>query len=148
MDKRERETVYTQLTAVDMDCKEENLQELPSLIRMIVRDEISAARDELQLQLNALQEDISVCVCSRKIGDVEEALCNIDTRIRKLVTVNELLREEDDELKEKVERLESHSRKYNLCLNLIQYIDYNFQGRIKKKIHGSFSSGGVLERGD
>lgn len=92
------ETVDEQVTAMDIAGKENNQQELSSSIRMM-REEISGVIDKLQPQLNALKEDVSVC--SRKIGDVEEAFCNMDSRITKLETANKLLRKENDELKEK-----------------------------------------------
>ncbi len=92
--------------------KEDKQQDLPSLIRSIMREEIREVINTLQPQLNALKTDISVC--SGKIGDVEDTLCKMDSRISTLEKSNELLRKENDELKEKAERLESYSRKCNI----------------------------------
>lgn len=101
-----------QMIATDMTAKEANLEELISLIRRIMREELDEAINRLQPQLNAVKEQ--VLVCATKIGEIEASLCNFDSRITKLEGVNESLRKDNDELKEKTERLESHNRKYNV----------------------------------
>lgn len=87
-------------------------QQLSELIRTIMREEIGVVLNKLQPQLDGLKEDISVC--SRKVGNIEEALSDLDRRVMKLETANEQLRKTNSELREKVESLESHSRRYNL----------------------------------
>lgn len=101
-----------QMIATDMTAKEANMEELTSLIRRIMREELDEAINRLQPQLNAVKEQ--VLVCATKIGEIEASLCNFDSRITKLEGVNESLRKDNDELKEKTERLESHNRKYNV----------------------------------
>ncbi|CAM4735620.1 unnamed protein product [Leuciscus chuanchicus] len=103
-----------QVIATDMTAKEANMEELTSLIRRIMREELDEAINGLQPQLNAVKEQ--VLVCATKIGEIEASLCSFDSRITKLEGVNESLRKDNDELKEKTERLESHNRKYNVLV--------------------------------
>lgn len=101
-----------QVIATDMTAKEANMEELTSLIRRIMREELDEAINRLQPQLNAVKEQ--VLGCATKIGEIEASLCSFDSRITKLEGANERLRKDNDELKEKTERLESHNRKYNV----------------------------------
>lgn len=97
---KQGDEVIQQVGTSDMAGGEDNTHELPALIRAVIREEISVVLDKL----NDLTEDISVC--TRKLGEVDETLSNMDSRITKLESVCEGLR--------KAERLEIHSRKYNL----------------------------------
>lgn len=101
-----------QVIVTDMTAKEANMEELTSLIRRIMREELDEAINRLQPQLNAVKEQ--VLGWATKICEIEASLCSFDSRITKLEGVNESLRKDNDELKEKTECLESHNRKYNV----------------------------------
>lgn len=103
---KQREGIDQQVTGTDIAGKEDNLQELPSLICMITRKEISVVIKKQKLQLN--KDDMTVR--TQKIGEVEEALCYMDSQITKLETAKKQLRKENDELDEKAEWLENYSR--------------------------------------
>ena len=96
---------------VNMEGKDAN-KDLPSLIRTIFREEIGVVLDKLQPQLNALKEDVSEC--ASKIVHVEEALCNMDIRLEQLEKLNGVLREDNEQLKQKAEKLEKYSRRSNV----------------------------------
>lgn len=92
--------------------KDINMQELSELIRIIIREEINAAVDKLQPQLDAVKKDMFEC--SNKVAAMEETLGHMDSRVTALEFANESLRKENTDLKEKADRLENHSRKYNI----------------------------------
>ena len=77
-----------------------------------MREEIGLMLNKLQPQLDGLKKDISKC--SRKVGNIEEALSDVESSVTRLETANKQLRKTNSELRVKAERLESHSRKYNL----------------------------------
>ncbi|KAK7888997.1 hypothetical protein WMY93_024557 [Mugilogobius chulae] len=83
-------------------------EELAVLIRTILKEEISVVVS----QLNIIKEDIASC--TRKLVEVDETLSTMDERVTKLETACTALRKANLELKEKAERLEMHSRKYNV----------------------------------
>lgn len=87
-------------------------QQLSDMIRTIMREEIGEVLNKLQPQLDGLKKDITEC--SRKVGSIEEVLSDLEGRVTTLEAANELLRKDNSELRGKTERLESHSRKYNL----------------------------------
>ncbi|KAK9969799.1 hypothetical protein ABG768_027946 [Culter alburnus] len=105
---KQGDEVIQQVGTSDMASGEDNTHELSVLIRAVIREEISVVLDKL----NVLTDDISVC--TRKLGEVDETLSNMDSRITKLELVCEGLRKTNEDLKDKAERLEIHSRKYNL----------------------------------
>lgn len=86
--------------------------ELSVLIRSIIREEVGAAFDKLQPQLDAMK--IGLSTCTQKLTEVEQGLLCIDGHVTKLETTNERLLRENKELKDKLERLETHSTKFNL----------------------------------
>lgn len=112
-----------QVSQIDMAAgKDINMQELSELIRIIIREEINAAVDKLQPQLDVVKKDISEC--SNKVSVIEEALDHMETRVAALESANESLRKENTDLKEKADRLENHSRKYNIrILGLVRDIE-------------------------
>ncbi len=71
-------------------------------------------------------------------------MSDLDSRVTKLETANEQLRKTNSELREKAERLESHSRKYNLRVfglskdaekgNPTSYMNTLFQELFKGKL--------------
>uniref|UniRef100_A0A672I4Q0 L1 transposable element RRM domain-containing protein n=1 Tax=Salarias fasciatus TaxID=181472 RepID=A0A672I4Q0_SALFA len=89
-----------------------NMEELSALIRSIIREEINAVMGKLQPQLDAMKKDISDC--SDKFAALEESTNCLETRVSALEEVNETLRKENKELREKADRLENHSWKYNI----------------------------------
>ncbi|XP_029938451.1 protein NLRC3-like [Salarias fasciatus] len=82
--------------------------DLADLIRTIIREEISVVVS----QLKTIKEDISGCV--KRIDEVDEALSSVEERVAHLETACEEMRKTNLELKDKVERLEMHSRKQNV----------------------------------
>lgn len=102
-----------QVHEIDMAAgKDINLQELPELIRTIIREEINAAVDKLQPQLDVVKKDLTEC--SNKVDVMEETLNRMEIRVTALESANESLRKDNTDLKEKADRLENHSRKYNI----------------------------------
>lgn len=94
-------------------------QELSELIRSIMKEEIAVALTTLQPQLNSLKGQMEEC--GRKLDGVEKGLGSMDERVSELeedvkkcdVEVKQLYKE-NTELRDKLERLEAHSRKFNL----------------------------------
>ena len=82
-------------------------------IHKMMREEINAAIDDkLQPQLSKISTELKECV--NKVTNAEQALSEIEDRITMLEASNQHLIKENKELKEKAEKLEFHSRKYNL----------------------------------
>lgn len=86
-------------------------QELSELICTIIKEEIAVALTTLQPQLNFLKAQMEEC--GRKLDGVENSLNYMDECVAAL--------EEDTDLKQlhkknidKLERLEAHSRKFNI----------------------------------
>lgn len=92
--------------------KDINMQELSELIRIIIREEINAAVDKLQPQLDVVKKDMAEC--SNKIVAMEEMLDHMEIRFTALEVANKSWRKENTDLKEKADCLENHSRKYNI----------------------------------
>ncbi|KAJ4949709.1 hypothetical protein JOQ06_021218 [Pogonophryne albipinna] len=65
-----------------------------------------------QPQLDALKGELDSC-CQR-LCDMEEGITNMDCRVAILETANGNLKKENKELKDKIERMEIQSRKFNL----------------------------------
>ncbi|KAJ0037232.1 hypothetical protein NL108_018510 [Boleophthalmus pectinirostris] len=82
--------------------------ELADLIRTIIREEIRVVVS----QLNTIKDDISSC--TQKLLEVDNVLSTMDKRITKLEKACEELHKANLELKGKAQRLEMHSRKYNV----------------------------------
>lgn len=111
-----------QVRGIDMEEKSINSEDLSVLIRTIIREEINVAIDKLQPQLDAIKKEVTEC--SSKVAAIEEALNQMETRVTALETAKERLCKENTILKEKAERLENHSRKYNIrILGLTQDIE-------------------------
>lgn len=85
---------------------------MSALIRSIMRDEIGAAFNRLQPQLDALKVELETC--GQKLGEMEEVLVGMDDCVATLEAAHENLIKENKELKEKIERIELHSRKLNV----------------------------------
>ena len=86
--------------------------ELLTLIRSIIREEIGAAFDRFQPQLDALKVELDTC--GQKLGEMEEGLVGMDDRVAAVEAAHETLMKENNELKDKIEKMEIHSRKLNL----------------------------------
>lgn len=94
--------------------KDENQHEMLILMCSIIREEINAAIDKLQPQLNSMKADLNEC--NKKLTEVEHSLSSMKGQITSLETSNELLQKENKDLREKAKRLETHSQKLNLRL--------------------------------
>lgn len=109
------ESEDTQKHAEEMSCAEGGSSqvshtELSALIRSIMREEFEAAFDKrLKPQLDALKGEIKSC--SQKLGEIEKGLTDVDRRVSALEAANVNLIKENRVLKDKMERLEMHSRK-------------------------------------
>jgi len=94
-------------------------QELSELIRSIMKEEIAVVLTTLQPQLNSLK--VQMEECGRKLDDVEKGLGSMNERVSVLeenmekcdMDVKQLYKE-NIEFRDKVERLEAYSRKFNL----------------------------------
>lgn len=133
-----------QVPEIDMAAgKDINMQELSELIRVIIREEINAVVDKLQLQLDVVKKDMSEC--SNKVAAMEETFDHMEIRVTALESTNESLRKENTDLKEKVDRLEYHSRKYNIRIfglvrdiekgNPTSYVSALLNDLFKDKLH-------------
>ncbi|KAK7944954.1 hypothetical protein WMY93_000682 [Mugilogobius chulae] len=89
-----------------------NSEELSALIRTIIREEINAAMEKLQPQLDNLKEDLNEC--TTKLFALETSLSSMESRISDLEKANEELGKENKDLKDKADRMEDRSRKYNI----------------------------------
>lgn len=106
-------------------------KEISELIRSVIKEDINVVVNKL----NTIVDDISTCV--RRLGAVEDSLPKLDSRLTKLELENETLNKTNAELRERTERLEMQSRKYNLRLfglpgdvgkdNLTNYTDTLFK---------------------
>lgn len=116
----------------------QDVKELSELIRSIMREEISV----VVTKLDTITEDISAC--ARRLDEVDETLSKMDSRITALEKACESLRKTNAELKDRAERLETHSRKYNLRVlglpaeiekgNPINYMNTLFKELFKDKL--------------
>ena len=91
---------------------DERQRELFTQMHLIIREEINAAMEKLQPQLDGMKEDLKEC--NVKLVEVERSLSGMEDRITSLKKSNEFLLKENKELRERAERLETHSRKFNL----------------------------------
>ncbi|KAL7405811.1 hypothetical protein ABVT39_007564 [Epinephelus coioides] len=94
------------------DSADEKQCEMLMLMRSIIREEITAAIDKLQPQLNSMKAELKDC--NKKLTEVERSLSGMEDRVTSLENLNELLQKENTELRERAERLEAHSRRFNL----------------------------------
>lgn len=89
---------------------------LAKMIRDIVREEISTAFDT---KLKPMQEELSklnliLTACKSKVDELETSANTMEERMQSLEKSHKALLAENEELKEKTQALENHSRKYNL----------------------------------
>ena len=94
-------------------------QKLSKLISSIMKEEIPVALNTLQPQLNSLKAQMEEC--GRKLDGVEKGMNDMEERVAALEenkmkydVDTKQLHEENIELRDKLERLEAHSRKFNL----------------------------------
>lgn len=87
---------------------QDSKKELSNLICSIMREEINL----VVKKRNTIMDDISACM--KRLGEVDENLSEMDSRIIKLKAEFARLDISKAELTEKVERLEMQSRKHNL----------------------------------
>ena len=87
--------------------REENQAER-LVFRSAIREEMSIAIEKVQSQLNAM--DVTITQCKEKSAEVDEALSNMNSRITDLEESTTGLQVENTKLKDKIERLEMHSR--------------------------------------
>ncbi len=94
-------------------------QELSELIRSIMKEEVAVALTTLQPQLNSLKAQMEEC--GQKLDGVENGLNDMEERVAALEEDKKKhemdlkqLHKENTELRDKLERLEAHSRKFNL----------------------------------
>ena len=86
--------------------------ELAALIRSIIREEIKEAMDKLQPQFDSLKSELNEC--KGKLMDMEQVLSGTQERVEDMEKICNTLRKENKELKEKTEKLESYSRRFNI----------------------------------
>lgn len=86
--------------------------EFAALIRSIIREEINDAIGKLQPQLEILHSGLKEC--RDKLDDVELALSDTQERVNEVEKVCAVLQKENKELREKTERLEMFSRRFNI----------------------------------
>ncbi|KAK9976729.1 hypothetical protein ABG768_021934 [Culter alburnus] len=137
-------SLVEQVPEIDMAAgKDINMQELSELIRTIIREEINAAVDKFQLQLDVVKKDMAEC--SNKVAAMEETLDHMESRVTALEFANESLRKENTNLKEKADRLENNSQKYNIRIlglvrdtekgNPTSFVSALFNDLFKDKLH-------------
>ncbi|KAI9535126.1 hypothetical protein NQZ68_007217 [Dissostichus eleginoides] len=106
------DTQAAEENAMESGTSQVNNSELSVLIRSIIREEIGAAFEKFQPQLDALKGELDSCC--QKLGDMEEGMTDMDCRVAILETANGNLMKENKEFKDKIERMEIQSRKFNL----------------------------------
>lgn len=89
-----------------------NKAELAVLIRAIIKEEINEAMNKLQPQFDVLK--LGLKDCKDKLVDVESGLSGMHDRMDEAERVCKALQKENKELRDKTEKLESHSRRFNL----------------------------------
>ena len=89
-----------------------NQPEFAALIRSIIREELNEAIDKLQPQLDFLK--VGLKECKDKLFDVELALSGTQEKMNEVEKVCNVLQKENKELREKTERLEIFSRRFNI----------------------------------
>lgn len=129
-----------QVTVIDM--AEGVNAELSVLIRTIIREEINAAVDKLQPQLDGLKTDL--IECTKKVAVLEKSVSCMESRVLDLEMDKERLHKENKDLKDRADRLENYSRKYNLRIlglttdiekgNPTSYMSALFQELFKDKL--------------
>ena len=107
------------LTAAQVPVKEMDKKEMSELIRSIIREELKAHMDELQPQHNSIKLDVKSC--AEKVTGMETVLSGqsdqineLDRECGTLRKICNALQQENQELKDKTERLEGYSRRFNL----------------------------------
>ena len=91
--------------------REENQAER-LVLRSAIREEINIAMEKVQSQLNAM--DVTITQCKEKSAEVDGTLSSMDSRITDLEESTTGLQIENTKLKDKIERLEMHSREFNM----------------------------------
>ncbi len=95
-----------------MDDTDEKQHEMMELMHSVIREEINAAVDKLQPQLNSIREELKVCFV--KVTNIEQSLSDMEDRVTSLERSNRLLQQVNKDLRIKAERQEEHSCKFNL----------------------------------
>ncbi|KAI4801677.1 hypothetical protein KUCAC02_019555 [Chaenocephalus aceratus] len=98
------DTQAAEENAMESGALQVNHSELSVLIRSIIREEIGAAFEKFQPQLDALKGELDSCC--QKLGDMEEGITDMDCRVAILETANGNLMYENKEFKDKIERME------------------------------------------
>ena len=80
------DTQAAEENAMESGASQVNHCELLALIRSIIREEIGAAFERFQPQLDALKGELDSCC--QKLGDMEEGLTDMDCRVAILKTAN------------------------------------------------------------
>lgn len=106
------DTQAAEENAMESGASQVNHSVLSVLIRSIIRKEIGAAFEKFQPQLDALKGELDSCC--QKLCDMEEGITDMDCRVAILETANGNLMNENKEFKDKIERMEIQSRKFNL----------------------------------
>ena len=91
--------------------REENQAGVP-VLREMMREEIRTVVGKFQSDLEAIQTDMAECKAKSNV--VDDTLTSIDSRITALETSNCALVKENQKLKDNIQSLERHSRKFNL----------------------------------
>lgn len=97
---------------MESDAAQVNKAELADLIRGIIKEEINEAMNKLQPQFDVLK--LGLKDCKDKLVDVESGLSGMHDRMDDAERVCKALQKENKELRDKTEKLESHSRRFNL----------------------------------
>lgn len=97
---------------MESDAAQVNKAELAALIRVIIKEEINEAINKLQPQFDVLK--LGLKDCNEKLVDVESALSGMHDRMDEAERVCKALQKENKELRDKNEKLESYSRRFNL----------------------------------
>jgi len=97
---------------MESDAVQVNKVELAALIRAIIKEEIKEAINNLQPQFDVLK--LGLKDCKDKLVDVESGLSGMHDRMDEAERVCKALQKENKDLKDKIEKLENHSRRFNL----------------------------------
>lgn len=107
------------LTAAQVPVKQMDKKEMSELIRSIIREELKVHMDELQPQLNSIKLDVKSC--AEKVTGMETALSSQSDQINELERecgalrkICKTLQQDNQELREKTDRLEGYSRRFNI----------------------------------
>lgn len=85
-------------------------------MREIVREEITTALDTGLQPVNQCLEELKnqLAVCKDKVIDLERATVDSDVRLSELEREQNKMKEENKYLRQKIDQLENHSRKFNI----------------------------------